>query len=121
MENNGDFLSFVPKKSEWMVEYKWVNAQVMKKGGVLLITVYIYINKYKFHLLKSLLVTNADDFLNTCNKGDLKFKDFNLHLLGEGGRGIIYGTWKDIVIEKLKVLEFCLLEWNLYKGFNFKM
>lgn len=43
MENNGDFLSFVPKKSEWMVEYKWVNAQVMKKGGVLLITVYIYI------------------------------------------------------------------------------
>lgn len=62
-------------------------------------------------------MTNADDFLN--NKGDLK--DFNLHLLGEGGRGIIYGTWKDIVIEKLKVLEFCLLEWNLYKGFNFKM
>lgn len=54
--------------------------------------IYIYINKYKFHLLKSLLVTNADDFLNTCNKGDLKFKDFNLHLLGEGGRGIIYGT-----------------------------
>lgn len=45
MENNGDFLSFVPKKSEWMVEYKWVNAQVMKKGGVLLITVYIYIYK----------------------------------------------------------------------------
>lgn len=93
----------------------------MKKGGVLLIVVYIYINKYKFYLLKLLLVINVDDFLNICNKGDFKFKDFNLYLFGEGGRGIIYGIWKDIVIEKFKVLEFCLLEWNLYKGFNFKM
>lgn len=53
--------------------------------------IYIYKNKYKFYLLKLLLVINVDDFLNICNKGDFKFKDFNLYLFGEGGRGIIYG------------------------------
>lgn len=35
MENNGDFLSFVPKKSEWMIKYKYTCSYVMKKGDVL--------------------------------------------------------------------------------------
>lgn len=54
-------------------------------------------------------MTNADDILN--NRDDPK--DFNLHAFtwggGWGGGGLIQSTWKDMVIEKLKVLEFCLL------------
>lgn len=60
MENSGDFLSFVPKKSEWMVLYKInVLAQVMKKRWCInycIIVVFWIPGKWKCHILSQVII-----------------------------------------------------------------